>query len=514
MKPVKIREILVVMILAAGAGALSLIISLTILDGIPHISDELSYAFQARIIAAGRLSLPPPPLPELFAQQNVILDSVRWCSKYPPGWPLLLSLGSLAGAPFVVNPLLLAAAVAGAWYLGRRLFNSAAGLLGAGLLACSPFALLMGAGFMAHVAVLALSLWCLGALAPAFDGSGSRRAFLAAGLLGGLAFLVRPYTALLLLWPGAVFCLFRQRPARRFLGALGCLAAGALPGILVFLAYNWAVFGNPLLTGYSVYNPTEQLSGIHGIYAPRTELLVHHIPWYFHYLNRCLWGWPWPNLLILVPLAWPRPGRSKDSVLLASALSLVAGYSVFYFCDIVYSGPRFAFEALGPLSLLAARALLTLQDGISAALRRARRLSDGTRRIARAAVSAAALLVLLLYPLASRLPKQMEHHAQWYHGVSAAPLRSASKAGVGSSALVFVSGSAPGFGSFFLENPLDPRTGKRVYVRDIPGLGEPAKTAFPRAEVWRVTVDLEPFPGPNIYAEAFRPRDVSWQRLR
>ena len=41
---------------------------------------------------------------EAFAVNNVILTADRWCGKYPPGFPLLLAAGWLAGAPWPRKP--------------------------------------------------------------------------------------------------------------------------------------------------------------------------------------------------------------------------------------------------------------------------------------------------------------------------------------------------------------------------------------------------------------------------
>src|SRR5579864_8344924 len=159
------RERLAVAALAAGAAALALLISWTVLGLVPHVTDSISYLFQGRILASGHLYEPPPQLPALFWQENVILDPARWCSLYPPGWPLVLALGWRLHAPWLMTPLLLALAVAGVWLAGRRLYDPATGLLAAAALACSPFALLMAADAMAHVPALCATAWCLAMIA-------------------------------------------------------------------------------------------------------------------------------------------------------------------------------------------------------------------------------------------------------------------------------------------------------------------------------------------------------------
>jgi hypothetical protein len=41
----------------------------------------------------------------------------RWCSLCPPGWPAILAVGVLLGAPWLVDPLLLGLSIVGVWRL-------------------------------------------------------------------------------------------------------------------------------------------------------------------------------------------------------------------------------------------------------------------------------------------------------------------------------------------------------------------------------------------------------------
>lgn len=471
------REALLVALLALFAGGVSLAIASAALERIPHVTDGVSYSFQARLFASGRMWLDPPALPQLFAHENVVLNEDRWCALYPPGWPLLLAIGWMVGAPWVLGPLMLALAVVGVWHLGRGLFDPRTGLLAAAALAVSPFALLMGAGDLAHAPALCATVWCLSFLV--------RGNLLVAGLLGGFAFLVRPSTAVALLAPAVAWSL--RRDWRR---GLARLALGALPCAAAFLIYHWIVFGHPLTTGYQAYD-ADLFTRADRATLPLAAALTERLPWYLAGLSRSLWGFPFPDLLILLPLLVPRPGRSKDLMLAVCAVSLLVGHSFYYYADVIYSGPRFVFEALGPLAVLAARALLTI-------------------RVPRLAAALGAV-ALLAFPLGRRLPEQVVHHGRWYLAQSAEPLRRMAEAGVGPDALVFVSGTPFVYSSFFLENALPPGEGRRVFVRDIPPLREEAMRVYGRREVWQVWIDLEIPPAqPDIAV----PREISWRRIR
>ncbi|HXO30373.1 MAG TPA: hypothetical protein VOA80_23695 [Thermoanaerobaculia bacterium] len=560
MAPPSRRERLAVAALAAGAAVLALLIAWSVLGLVPHVTDSISYLFQGRILAAGHLYEPPPRVPALFANENVILTATRWCSKYPPGWPLLLAIGWRLHAPWLMTPLLLALAVAGVWLAGRRLYDPATGLLAAAALACSPFALLMAADAMAHVPALCAAAWCLAMIAGVVEdrphrpppgdvapsppaaatddgaaGGKIRRRLIAAGLLGGFALLIRPLTAVALLGPAVAWCAI-ELARRRRLSALGWMALGAAPCIAAMAAYDAAVFGGPLVTGYAVYEPARYARAADAL-VPWSEALLHRLPWYLDLLNRSLWGLPWGDLALLAPLLLARPRRAADAVLAASAGCLVLAYSFYFYGDVLYSGPRMVFESLGPLSLLAARSLRTVAGWFERGLRRfgvAKRQDRpeilehprlvehperpphpraGTRRALRLAAGAAAGCLLLYFPLGRRLPRQMVHHAGWYVTVSPEPLRAAGRAGLGQDALVFVAGNPWCYSDFFLENDLRPETGRRVFVRDIPPLRAAALAAYPRREVWLVRIDVvipDPVSDPNVA----KPTRLTWQRLR
>jgi hypothetical protein len=488
-----------------AAGGLALLIAWAALDLVPHVTDSVAYLFQGRIFAAGALYLPPPPFPFLFGHENILLNATRWCSAYTPGWPLLLTLGWWIHAPWLLSPLLLALAVVGVGVAGRRLYDHTTGLLAALALAVSPFALLMAADAMAHVPALCATVWCVAELIGAVRGAGgptSRRHLLAAGGCGGFAFLIRPFTAVALLAPwalwGAWTLLRRRRPQD-----LLWIAAGALPCFAVLAFYNQRVFGGPLTSGYVLFQ-LQRFGPLSGMAEPLGIALLRNLPWYLRHLNGCLWGFPWGDLVLLPLVLLARPWRLTDAILALSAATLIVTHSFFPYGDIIYSGPRYAFESLGPLSLLAARALTAAAARLQHALQR-------WPRSARLAAAGAAVAALLYFPLGRRLPAQVLQHAQWYLAQSGGPLRAGQRAGVGSDPLVFVAGSPWCYTSFLLANSLYPARGGPVYVRDVPPLRAAVMAVFRRPETWivRVVVSIDP-----RHPDQATPREISWQRLQ
>jgi len=393
-----VRPALLVAGLALFAAAVSAFLGQRVFGGVPHVADGVSYAFQGKVFAAGRPWLEPPLVPDAFKSQNILLNGTRWCSLYPPGFPLLLAAGWFVGAPFLVNPVLLGLAILGVFRLGRVLYDDATGLLGALLLAVSPFALLMGAGFMSHVASLCVFTWCLAFLAESWRGIGARP-LLMAGFLAAFGVVVRPQAAVLFLLPALIAALAaRRRELARSIGFLGL--GGAAPLAFLF-AYNFALSGNPLRMGYVVNDPTLSfsLTSFAFGFSP-SRLFWTHFPWFLHDLDATVWGFPWGDLALLAFLLIPAPGRRRDAWLAACVLALVIGFSFFRFYDLSHSGPRYAFEALGALALLAARAFRTA-GGLAASLL-------GRLRLERYAAGAAVVAVgfLAVFPLVKLLPER------------------------------------------------------------------------------------------------------------
>ncbi|HQR44794.1 MAG TPA: glycosyltransferase family 39 protein [Thermoanaerobaculia bacterium] len=507
----RIRAGVAAAVLAVFAASLSAWISRHVFEGIPHISDAVSYAFQARVFASGHLFLPPPPVPEAFSVGNIVLTESRWAGKYPPGFPLLLSAGYLLGSPWLVNPLLLGLAVLGVYRLGRALYDAPTGLLAALLLSVSPFALLYGGTYLSHPSTLCVTIWTLDAIVR---GRTSDRAvpLLLAGFLAGFAATIRPVTAAAVLVPAGVWLLWRTAPRAALRRAALLLAGAALP-LALFAAFNAAVWGSPLLTGYAVHDPTEHLTGtsFHEYRSP-VALLVEHLPRYLADLNRDPWAEPWPDLLPLLFLLPRGNRRTGDGLLVACALANVLAYSAYWSYDLLHSGPRYAFESLGPLALLVARGLLA-----GGALLRER--LDRLR--APAALGAALLLAFaglsLYFPLGRRLPELMELNSRAYGGQTLEALRRPGAEDVGPDALVLVSGPwvEVGYGAFFLLNDVDPATGRRVYALDLRLRRDELSAAFPRDQVWKLHVELLPWHREGRFARnVFEVRKVVWTRVR
>ena len=394
-------------------------------ERLPHLEDEVAYLFQAKTMALGRLTVPSPAHPEAFWTPFVLDFQGKRFGKYPPGWPAVLAGGVLAGAPWLVNPLLAALALYLVFRLGQTLYDERTGLLAAALGLVSPLFLVLSGSYLSHLAslvwLLLFSLWFI------WTAQGRSRWFaVGAGLALGMAFLTRSLTAVAYAVPFAIYSLvqiFRRRQAHWPHYLLTALAAGGMA--LLLPVYQWAVTGNPWLNPYLLWWPYDRIGFGPGIGA----MPGGHSPYYAWInlkqdLSRSatdVLGWPGLSWLPLILALAMRPRRARDWALLAPFVCLVVAY-LFYWIGSPARlwGPRYYFEGFGGLWLLGAVGLLKVWDWAKA---------QGQRwlRPALAPALAAALVLMVTLNLTLNLPGRMEE-AHGFYGITRSQLEPIQKA--------------------------------------------------------------------------------------
>ncbi|HEY2027461.1 MAG TPA: hypothetical protein VGG78_10655, partial [Gemmatimonadaceae bacterium] len=322
--------------------------------------DEMAMAWHARILEAGRLSIPAPAHPEFFGGFGVVENGPRWYSQFPVGGPALLALGIRLGAIWIVNPLLLGVAAWQLYRFARCAFGEVTARAATLLFPLTPFVLVLGATQLGHTASLALTLTALAELA-AWDASDGRPSLMHAAGLGvavGAIALVRPFDAVLVAVPIALFQLTRLRCAPdRAVSILVQCVAGAVP-VALLLWSNAHTTGHSLLFAYgAAHGPTHGL-GFHvdptgEVHTPRRGLV--YASGYLMRLNRFLFEWPLPGLLIVcTTLALQRRATRWDALLLGLIGAFVVGYGAYWYNGF-FDGPRFLYPVAFAFVLYAAR---------------------------------------------------------------------------------------------------------------------------------------------------------------
>jgi 4-amino-4-deoxy-L-arabinose transferase-like glycosyltransferase len=324
------------------------------------------YLFQGRIFASGRLTAPAPPLPEFFRTPFAIFDDGRWYSQYPPGFPALLAFGVRLGAPWLVNPALIALSAVIAHRLARRLAPEPEARLAGIFAGLSPFAVMMAGDYTSNPASLFFaSLFLLGAHDAMRRGAAAPAAL--AGLAGGACVAVRPFSAVAVCSVVAVACaatLLRRRAWR----AVAAAALGAALPLGAFALYNLATNGDPLVLGYTKLHGARSPGALpleSGWDAEHWLFQIHKVGRLLAVLNKDLFQLPLPGLALALAHFVLRRASAFEWALGLSVVAL-AGFHVFVPASSFYLGPRYLFEGLVPLAILSARGAGALLERLRA----------------------------------------------------------------------------------------------------------------------------------------------------
>jgi hypothetical protein len=344
--------------LALGAFGVLLAINWVFVGRMPHVPDEVAYLFQGRVFASGHLFEHVPPHVENFDffPGMIIQDHGRWFSQYPFGHPLVLAVGEIVHAPWLVPPVVGALTVYGLYRLGAHLYGQLTGLLAVILLVASPFFQMTASNFMSHnTASLSLVAATLFLVRP---GVHPRLGWFLSGLFLGLLLNIRPLTAGGMLVPFVVWLAMDVRAAanrKLLVGRAAWWVAGFGVMVAAFLLYDRVLTGSFLKTPYSystLTNGSLGFSGAHtlgaGLSNTETNLSL---------LVLVLNGWPLFVGLVFALLPFLLGTRRRsDYFLAAGVLSIIAAYMAYRGVYIMH-GPRFWYETVPYLMLLSARGI-------------------------------------------------------------------------------------------------------------------------------------------------------------
>ena len=324
--------------------ALTIAIAFGFFGGVPHVMDSVAQRFHAKIFAGGAAAAPAPPVPDAFAYDHLIIENGRWYSEYFPAHVFLESLFVRAGIAPLANPVIGVIGLFGVAALARRVAGEQIARVAVVLLLISPWWLLMHSEAMNHVTACAAITWAL-----VLFIAGSPAAALGSGLLFGVAFLVRPFTAVL---AGAAMAIYAiAQKDRRWWLCTAAAAVGALPCVLIMFAFNRLTTGAPLVTAVALkwgpgYGPGFHMTPSGVRHTP--VLGLRNVLADLNAVNRWLLGIAVPPVVLLA--------RSRRSWLWLVPAALLVGHFAFWYVDFCF-GPRYVFEALPCLMILTALAL-------------------------------------------------------------------------------------------------------------------------------------------------------------
>lgn len=477
------------------AMVLAATLSLAAYERHPHVPDEVVYLFNAKYFSEGQLTLPAPPVPAAFDVDLMEYEPTRWYSPMAAGWPAVLALGTLAGVPWLVNPLLAAVNVVLTFGLLTHLFSRRIAGVAAALLAVSPWFVFLGMSFMTHQLTLTCVLGAALGIVHARRTGRPSWGLLAGAAIGAVS-LIRPLDGvivglLLLLWALGV-----GGTRLRLAPLAGVLAGAAVVGALV-LPYNQLLTGDPLkvpINSYfdKHYAPNANAYGFgpdRGMgwaidpnpgHSPIDGAINTHLNTFS--INTELFGWSTGSLLVVAWLLCSGRLHREDRQMLAVVGAFVTAYFFYYFSGGPDFGARYWFPVVVPLVALTARGLHEMEQSYGA----------------RVWITVAAMSLMTVTTF---MPWRAVDKYHNYRGMRAEIRELAQQHGFGTD-LVLVRGSRfPDYASAFAQNPADLRSPATIYAWD--------RDAETRQQVIRAYQDRRIWlvDGPSITGSGYRIAD-------
>jgi len=381
----RLPRALLVSAAAAAVVGLAAAYSLGVLQGQPHYQDATLYYCQAKAFASGRLWSPllggreffDPLLCPVAGNAVFLFRGDHWAAAGLPGAPLLYAAGFLVGCPWIVAPLLGGGLVVATYLLAKEVFGDSVALLALPLAALSPWLVFMSGEYLTHVpCAVALAAFLAAALRAM--GRPSWPAAAIAGLCLGIGAAIRPVTALGFSLPVAVAWIIwlAREPGRAWRATAAFAVALALP-LAGLLAYNAAMTGSAATFPYllaareGIALRQDYFAGVYRA-LPRTKWLSNLLEMSF-LLDSAAFRWPFPAVgavlgtLLLLGAGGASGRRSPALITGLCILSLALAYVWWPEVSLVMGGPRYLFEALPLVIVLAAGAASTLSRRLTQA---------------------------------------------------------------------------------------------------------------------------------------------------
>jgi len=386
---------------------------LLIAEQTPRVFDGFNYYFQAMNFSHGQAAAPIPPAAKHFDFPFVMMYNGRWFGSSYPGWPALLALGLILGVPWLVNPLLAAAALALTirWTRTEHGEETAdlVGLLGV----LSPFYIAVGGIFLSHPAALLTSLLSVYAFHTCAKHGGRWRWSVLSAAAMAMGLIIRPQSQLCVSLPFACWGLLLLIRGRLRWRVLLPFAAAIILSAGLLCWYNAATTGDPWdnpryrvsperrlgfgpdIGGGSPWDSGRGHTVIKGLRNTALNLSM---------LNSDMFGWGGgfflgPVLLGMILPVILRRVKLLEILLLGSFAATVALY-IAYFTPSPNFGPRYYYETIPAVLILTASGLGQLA-----------RNANGSENAQRKAAVFFLLVFLTAGSLSTALPRHLLHYS-------------------------------------------------------------------------------------------------------
>jgi hypothetical protein len=319
----------------------TLLISSKTLEGFPNSSDEYAYLFQAEMFSRGKLWERAHDLPDFFRHNNIPQHDGILVSRFPPGWPILLSVAYETGVqPYLINPILGVLSLVVFYFFARRTYNEQVAVWSLAAMALSGYYIFNSASYFSHISCLLVTLLFVYNV-YLYQEKNNFVYGLLAGFFLGFVIIIRYYTAVLIFLPFFIYLMFQYRLKAIYLFVL--MGIGSIPCLAYLLWYNYSITGSALVPVTVWAYPSEQLGFVKGhSFLQGVEHLIRRILMFFY--------WSSPGLLLLYAVfLWQKIKSPVERLLRPedyAFFSLAIGYFFYYQIGGNQYGPRFLFESL------------------------------------------------------------------------------------------------------------------------------------------------------------------------
>jgi 4-amino-4-deoxy-L-arabinose transferase-like glycosyltransferase len=409
-------------------------------------------------------------VPEAFETYLMQIDGGVWYPAPPVGWPLVLSLGVLVGAAWLVNPLLAGLNVLLSYLLLREIYSRRTARIAVLLLAVSPWYVFMGMNFMTHMFTLTCALLASLGVAWARRTDKAIWAWLG-GLALGVIALVRPLEAVAVAAFLGLWAIGFGAKRLSFFAITGLVVGAMIAGSLTLL-YNQVITGDPTefpIMAYAdqFFGPNSNALGFgpdRGMgwaidpypgHSPRDAVINANLN--IASINVEMLGWSIGSLLVAGVMVFSGNLRRSDYLMLGVIAAVFTPHIFYYFSGGPDFGARYWFLMIIPAVALTARGIQFLEGKFPTS---AGSFSNGSAWVTVAVVSLSVLTLVNYFPWRS-LDKYHD-----FRGMSPDVRILAKEHDFGRS-LVLVRGDRhPDYASASIYNPLDLQADAPVYVWD------------------------------------------------
>ena len=333
------KAVYYMMLIASLFFLVTVLINGKVLEEFPNSSDEYAYLLQAEMFSRGKLWERAHDLPDFFYHINIAQHEGIMVSRFPPGWPLILSAAFEIGMdPALMNPLLGLVTLIVFYFFVKKYYNARVAVWSMLAVAMTGYYLFNAASYFSHISCLLVTLLFVFSV-YLYQNKKKIIYGILAGFFLGFVVIIRYYTAVLIFIPFVVYLMVEHR--WKIIPFFFWMGIGSLPCMAYLLWYNYSITGNALLPVTMWAYPAEQLGFVKG------HTFLQGIE---HFIRRALLFMYWcsPGLLILYVIFLWRKIKSPGERLLRpedyAFATLAVGYFFYYQIGGNQYGPRFMLE--------------------------------------------------------------------------------------------------------------------------------------------------------------------------